>query len=249
MKGPTVKGPAHYLTSPSLYPSGPGRFISLRTKFVVFFSLIIILTCSGMSWYFIHSKRIAMTERVQDLGTILVKNLAHNVRYGIIIQERVILEQFIDGVMGVDEVVYALITGADGQILAAKSKGKLDSPLGTVRSAERPFYPRPDIADAVIKHSGTEPTITRLRLSGADTIPLREKDSTLPISTSGIHEETFYDFAIPVMKRSESRLEALALQEEETRKAANAPTTPQVFGVVPHARHAGLYPAPPGYFP
>lgn len=139
MKGPTVKGPAHYLTSPSLYPSGPGRFISLRTKFVVFFSLIIILTCSGMSWYFIHSKRIAMTERVQDLGTILVKNLAHNVRYGIIIQERVILEQFIDGVMGVDEVVYALITGADGQILAAKSKGKLDSPLGTVRSAERPL--------------------------------------------------------------------------------------------------------------
>ncbi len=232
MKGPTVKGPAHYLTSPSLYPSGPGRFISLRTKFVVFFSLIIILTCSGMSWYFIHSKRIAMTERVQDLGTILVKNLAHNVRYGIIIQERVILEQFIDGVMGVDEVVYALITGADGQILAAKSKGKLDSPLGTVRSAERPFYPRPDIADAVIKHSGTEPTITRLRLSGANTIPLREKDSTLPISTSGIHEETFYDFAFPVMKRSESRLEALALQEEETRKAANAPTTPQVFGVV-----------------
>lgn len=84
----------------------------------------------------------------------------------------------------------------------------------------------------MIKHSGTEPTITRLRLSGANTIPLREKDSTLPISTSGIHEETFYDFAIPVMKRSESRLEALALQEEETRKAANAPTTPQVFGVV-----------------
>ena len=100
MKGPTVKGPAHYLTSPSLYPSGPGRFISLRTKFVVFFSLIIILTCSGMSWYFIHSKRIAMTERVKDLGTILVKNLAHNVRYGIIIEDRVILEQFIDGVMG-----------------------------------------------------------------------------------------------------------------------------------------------------
>ena len=232
MKGLTVKGPAHYLTSPSLYPSGPGRFVSLRTKFVVFFSLIIILTCSGMSWYFIHSKRIAMTERVQDLGTILVKNLAHNVRYGIIIEERVILEQFIDGVMGVDEVVYALITGTDGQILAAKSKGRLDSPLGTVRSTERPFYPRPDIAEAVIKRSGTEPTITHLRLSGADTIPLREKDSTLPISTSGIHVETFYDFAIPVMKRSESRLEALALQEEETRKAAIAPATPQAFGVV-----------------
>ena len=49
-----------------------------------------------MSWYFIHSKRIAMTDRERDLGAFLVKNLAHNVRYGIIIEERVILEQFID---------------------------------------------------------------------------------------------------------------------------------------------------------
>lgn len=66
MKGPAVKDPAH-LAAPPFLQSGPGRFVSLRTKFVVFFSLIIILTCSGMSWYFIHSKRVAMTERVQDL--------------------------------------------------------------------------------------------------------------------------------------------------------------------------------------
>ena len=115
MKGSLVKDPAH-LAAPPFLPSGLKRFVSLRTKFVVFFSLIIILTCSGMSLYFMQSKRIALTERVKDLGTILVKNLAHNVRYGIIIEERVILEQFIDGVMGVDEVVYAIITGADGQV-------------------------------------------------------------------------------------------------------------------------------------
>ena len=201
-------------------------------KFVVFFSLIIILTCSGMSWYFIHSKRLAMTERVRDLGTILVKNLAHNVRYGIIIEERVILEQFIDGVMEVDEVVYAMITGADGQVLAAKSKGKLGSPLGSLRSAEQPFYPRPDIAELLIKAPGSEPTVTRLRLSGSDTIPLQEQDSTLPFSTSGVREESFYDFAIPVLKRSESRLEALALQDEETRKTRASQPTHQAFGVV-----------------
>src|SRR3990170_5615734 len=125
MHGPDVNDPTSYAA-----PSPPSRvglkgFISLRTKFVVFFSLIIVFTCSGMSWYFIHTKRLAMTERVRDLGIILVKNLAHNVRYGIIIEERVILEQFIDGVMGIDEVIYAMITGADGQVLAAKSKGKL----------------------------------------------------------------------------------------------------------------------------
>ncbi|MEP7152157.1 MAG: ATP-binding protein [Nitrospira sp.] len=232
MKGPSVKSPAIHLTTPPFLSSGLGRFISLRTKFVVFFSLILILTCSGMSWYFVYSKRLAMTERVRDLGAILVKNLAHNVRYGIIIEERVILEQFIDGVMGVDEVVYAIITGADGQVLAAKSKGKLANSLGSLRSAEQPFYPRPDIAELVLKRPPAQPTITRLRLSGSGTIPITEQDSMLPFSTSGIREEAFYDFAIPVLKRAESRLDVLALQDEETRKAGAPQPAPQAFGVV-----------------
>ncbi|MCC2644078.1 MAG: protein of unknown function, putative Histidine kinase, partial [Nitrospira sp.] len=232
MKGAIVKDSASHRRAPPFSRVSLGRFISLRTKFVVFFSLIIILTCSGMSWYFVHSKRMAMTERVRDLGTILVKNLAHNVRYGIIIEERVILEQFIDGVMGVDEVVYAIITGADGQVLAAKSKGKLDSPLGAVRSVEEPFYPRPDIAESLVKNPGDEPTVTRLRLSGSGTVPVPEENVTLPFTASGIGEETFYDFAIPVLRRSASRLEALALQEEETRKSGAARPAPQAFGVV-----------------
>ena len=231
MKGPLVKDPAH-LPAPPFLPNGLKRFVSLRTKFVVFFSLIIILTCSGMSWYFIHSKRVAMTDRVQDLGSILVKNLAHNVRYGIIIEDRVILEQFIDGVMGVDEVVYALITGVDGQVLAAKSKGRLDSPLGTARSAEKPFYPRPDIAESLLTTPQPGPIVTRLRLRGSGSIPVPEKDSTLPVVATGIGEETFYDFALPVLKRSETRSEALALQEEETRHIRTPRPTSQAFGVV-----------------
>lgn len=232
MKGPIVKDHRFSLKSPPFFSGGPGRFVSLRTKFVVFFSLIIILTCSGMSWYFMQSKRGALTERVKDLGTILVKNLAHNVRYGIIIEERVILEQFIDGVMGVDEVVYVIITGADGQVLAAKSKGKLNSPFSTVRSAEQPFYPRPDIAESLLAATETAPTITRLRLSGSGSIPIQDKEVSFFVSASGIGEETFYDFAIPVLKRSESRRDALALQEEETRKTRTAQATLQAFGVV-----------------
>ena len=224
MKGPSVKDPAH-LAAPPFLPNGLKRFVSLRTKFVVFFSLIIIFTCSGMSWYFIHSKRVAMTERVQDLGSILVKNLAHNVRYGIILEDRVILEQFIDGVLGVDEVVYAQITGADGQVLAAKSKGKLKTPLGTVRAVDQPFYPSAAIAASLIRHPLPEPTVTRLRLIGESSLPFEDQDATLRVSTAGMREETFYDFALPVLKRAEPRLEALALQEEETHKTRTAAST------------------------
>lgn len=231
MKDPVVKDPTH-LAAPPFLPHGLKRFVSLRTKFVVFFSLIIILTCSGMSWYFIHSKRVAMTDRVQDLGSILVKNLAHNVRYGIILEDRVILEQFIDGVLEVDEVIYARITGADGQVLAAKSKGKLKTPLGTVRAVDQPFYPASDTAASLIKHPAQEPIVTRLRLTGDSTIPFEDEGSPLRVSTTGIREETFYDFALPVLKRAEPRLDALALQEAETHRSRAAQPAPPAFGVV-----------------
>ena len=231
MKEPTLLDSSAQLPTPTLSRVGLARFVSLRTKFVVFFSMIIILTCSGMSWYFIYTKRLAMTERLQDLGAVLVKNLAHNVRYGIIIEERAILEQFIDGVLGVEEVVYAIITGSDGQILAAKSKGKLTGPFSNLRSADQPFFPRPDIAEGLLKTRSVEPTVTRLRLSGAGSIR-EDQDPLAFFPTSDVREESVYDFAIPVLKRSESRLEALALQEEEMRKSRTAPPTPQAFGVV-----------------
>ena len=231
MKEPTLLDSSVQLATPTLSRVGLARFVSLRTKFVVFFSMIIILTCSGMSWYFIYTKRLAMTERLQDLGAVLVKNLAHNVRYGIIIEERAILEQFIDGVLGVEEVVYAIITGSDGQILAAKSKGKLTGPFSNLRSADQPFFPRPDIAEGLLKTRSVEPTVTRLRLSGAGSIR-EDQDPLAFFPTSDVREESVYDFAIPVLKRSESRLEALALQEEEMRKSRTAQLTPQAFGVV-----------------
>ncbi|MET0515088.1 MAG: ATP-binding protein [Nitrospiraceae bacterium] len=206
----------------------PGRFISLRTKFVVFFSLIIILTCSALSWYFIQNKRITMGERLRDLGSVLVKNLAHNVRYGIIIEERTILDQFITGVMEVDEVVYVMISGADGQILAARSKGKLEGELGLTRSSEHPFYPRPEISETVAKDARTEPLITHLRISGTGSVPIPLQDITFGPSPS---EESYYDFALAVLKRVHAPMESLALQAEETQRS-NAKDSPAVFGVV-----------------
>lgn len=212
-------------------PAGPGRFISLRTKFVVFFSLIIVLTCAALSWYFIQNKRAAMTDRVTSLGSILVKNLAHNVRYGIIIEERTILDQFITGVMEVDEVVYVMISGGDGQVLAARSKGKLESAQNQKRSADQPFYPRPEIMETVGKQPRTEPLATHLRLSGTGSVTIPPDESRFSLFAGAGTEETFYDFALPVMRRETSQLDALTLQAEDVGRARTVSES-KVYGVV-----------------
>ena len=83
---------------------GMAKFISLRTKFVWFLSLIIVLICSSLSWYFIQNKTDSLTKQLINLGSILVKNLAYNSRYGVFTEDEALMSQLIDGVMEVEEV-------------------------------------------------------------------------------------------------------------------------------------------------
>ena len=52
-------------------------FISLRTKFVLFVSLVIIAVCSGLSWYFIKQQSDSMTRSLIGTGSILATSLQY----------------------------------------------------------------------------------------------------------------------------------------------------------------------------
>ena len=121
-------------------------FISLRTKFVLFISLVIIAVCSGLSWYFIRQQADSMTRSLISAGSILVKNLAHNSRYGVVAKDLVLLEQLINGVMEVEESVYVVFTGPEGKQLAAMSKSNI--------------YPDQTLAKSLYGSDSTEVVIT-----------------------------------------------------------------------------------------
>ncbi|MCS6896601.1 MAG: hypothetical protein NZM29_01390, partial [Nitrospira sp.] len=100
-------------------------FMGLSTKFVLFISLVIIAVCSGLSLYFIRQQSDSMAHALIGTGSLLVKNLAHNSRYGLVAKDLVLLEQLMNGVMDVDESVYVVFTGPDGKRLTAKSKSNV----------------------------------------------------------------------------------------------------------------------------
>ena len=127
------------------YPP-PSGFIGLRMKFVLFISLVIIAVCSGLSWYFIRQQSDAMTRALVGSGSILVKNLAHNSRYGLVAKDLVLLNQLIAGVMDADESVYVVFTGPDGKRLAVKSK--------------RNVYPNQAVAESLFRSDTHDVTIT-----------------------------------------------------------------------------------------
>ena len=139
-------------------------FLSLRTKFVLFFSLILVIACSTLSWYYVEERREAMTNNLQQLGTILLTSVVDNAdfRYaGLVAEDRATLQQFIDSLVAVQDVVYVVITRSDGTVLAQYSKGARQSSASLVRSVNHPLYPDNQIAKQLFQSSSTAPQITR----------------------------------------------------------------------------------------
>lgn len=199
-------------------------FLSLRTKFVLFFSLILVIACSTLSWYYVMERREAMTNNLQQLGTILLTSVVNNAgfRYaGLVAEDRVTLQQFIDSLVAVQDVVYVVITRSDGTVLAQYTKGSRQSSSSLERSPGYPLYPDSQIAKQLFTSSDTAPRITRLPIAQTFNDRLA-------------WEEQVYDFAMPVLRTEpgDPSLPSLSIQQEEGRTSSSRAQPGLVSGVV-----------------
>ncbi len=191
------------------------RFISLRTKLVLFISLIIVTVCSGLGWFFIQQQVESMTRSLLESGSILVKNLARSSRYSLIAHDKPSLQRLIDATIEVEQVVYVVMTGPEREPLLTTSKGILTDGTRLSRAGGTPLYPDPAYAMALFESASSEPALHRF---------------------SAATGETIYDFAVPVLRRPEPEFlpGALAAETQETPQetalAADAPD--KVHGIV-----------------
>jgi two-component system sensor histidine kinase/response regulator len=199
-------------------------FPNLRTKFVLFFSVILAIACSTLSWFYVEERRTAMAGTLEQLGTILLTSVAGNdtFRYaGLVAGDRATLQQFMEGLMDVQDVVYVVITGSDGTVLAKHTKGSRQSSASLVRSLDHPLYPEPRIAKELFRSSSTHTQMTRIALSNQ-------------LSNRFAWEEVVYDFAMPVLRtaKGKSSPPSFSIQLEEGSTSAS-PTQPVlVSGIV-----------------
>jgi signal transduction histidine kinase len=207
------------------------RFFGLRLKFVILFGLILIMTCSSLSWYFIDARRRAMTDHLEELGTILLTNTIRNDHFriaGVVLEDRITLEQFVQSFMTIDHVVYVMITASDGRILNQQSKRTRSSP----HASEREIYPDDRISTSLLRTPLTAPLMTKLVVSSEQTlVPYDESsDWLLPFS---VLQETLYDFAMPVLRGSsvDTPLPRLSVELEEKSSTGPEKASP-VVGLV-----------------
>jgi len=215
-------GPPEKPMAPLPFPAS--RSLGLRPKFVLLFSLILIIACSTLSWYYVDERRKTIVRNIQQLGTILLTSVVQNEHFryaGLVAEDRVTIQQFLDGLVAVEEVVYVVITRADGTVLAQHTKGARQSSSSLERSADHPLYPDVQIAKQLFQSSSATPVMTRLSIPNM-------------LSDRFAGEEILYDFAMPVLQTANgaASLPPFSIQLEDGQ--ARSPTTKQalVAGVV-----------------
>ncbi len=216
--------------------AGSRKLASLRTKFVVFFSLILILTCSTLSWYFIEVRRVSMTENLNQLGIILLTSVVNNGQFrygGLIAEDRATLREFVESLMAVDDVVYVVIRGADHIILAQQNKIVRESSGSVTFSQERRFYPNEAIAEQLYRSPTNVPQITPVALS-KDKILIPDEGTSNTMWILSSLSENLYDFALPVLRKptTDPSLSPLFLEMEERIQSKKSAAPHQVQGVV-----------------
>ena len=94
-----------------------GRF-ALREKFVALVSIVLIASMLIISGYLIKRQNEIYHQEVQKRGEALVANLAYNAEYGVILESKPELKDLIEGVALTDDIIYVIITGSNGSVLA-----------------------------------------------------------------------------------------------------------------------------------
>lgn len=101
-----------------------GKFnnLSLRVKFILTLSLLII-TSSALVSYYLISKHIDTAERgLVKKGSALIKVLATNCEYGAYIENEIILDELIGATVNAEDITYIVVQNMSGDILATRTK-------------------------------------------------------------------------------------------------------------------------------
>ncbi|HMU55569.1 MAG TPA: ATP-binding protein [Nitrospira sp.] len=220
----------------SAQPSG-FRFVSLRTKFVAFFSLILIVACSTLTWYFIETRRASMIEDLKQLGTILLTSVVNNGQFrygGLIAEDRATLRQFTESLIAVDDVVYVVIRGADHMILAQQNKLVKESSGSLTFSQERRFYPDEQMALEVAKTHIAIPRMTPVQLSKEDMTLVPSSADADRFWILSPFTQHLYDFSLPVFRRplSDPSLSPLPHQFDDSQLDDKGHAKPAYLGMV-----------------
>ncbi|MDI6809687.1 MAG: response regulator [Candidatus Eisenbacteria bacterium] len=107
----------------------------LKFKFIVSFSVLIILTSAVLSGFLIRKQTELIRNKLEDKGRYLAKNLASSSEYGVLVEDTPLLRRLLDSVSADEDVAHIAVLNKGGKLLASVDKRVLphQSPSGQSR--------------------------------------------------------------------------------------------------------------------
>jgi signal transduction histidine kinase/HAMP domain-containing protein len=89
----------------------------LKVRFVLIISCLILFTSVILSWFLIEKQGELIHQELEKRGESLVKNLAYNSEYGVLVESRDLLRNLIRGLAQQEDVAYIVIQDRRGDVL------------------------------------------------------------------------------------------------------------------------------------
>jgi len=107
----------------------------LKLKFVLIISGLILFTSMLLSGFLIKKQSELIQRELEKRGEALVKNLAYNSEYGLLVENKALLLDLAKGLSQEEDVDYIIIQDREGHALAELEAGKLTPSFGRQKYA------------------------------------------------------------------------------------------------------------------
>ena len=181
---------------------------TLQSRLVLFTGILLILSCSTLSWYFIARQIDSATDALLRKGDQLASHLAIAAQHSITVKDTRRIQELITGTFMPDEMSYVFVASQDNQII-----GAIGSPAWKSLSRDRM---EPDWLpllhakrDEVIRQAQVLATV-RSTIRIVDGRPITEMGALCFIQQwgavlLGIDHPLVYDIVVPVKSTRSSR--------------------------------------------
>ena len=104
------------------FPDSNQFRLSLKFKAISFIALLILAVGGVLSWRFLSQSEEILTAELQNRALTFSNNLARSSKYGILTEDREILNEAAEGALQEESVLYVRISNAQGKVLVEKFK-------------------------------------------------------------------------------------------------------------------------------
>ena len=103
---------------------------TLQSRLVLFTTLMLIISCSTLSWYFIAQQIDSATGALLRNGKLFASQLAATAQYSIYVKDSKRIQELLSGALVHDDVAYIFVVSRDNRVLGAVGKPEWKNMIG-----------------------------------------------------------------------------------------------------------------------